>query len=61
MIKEVKMKLTRLYKKDFEKILRNYNIGKYKSDEHLPFAIGNTVHIVNYHGLKPIASLKRKN
>ncbi len=40
------MKLTHLKKKDFEEILSNYNIGKYKKSKHIPFALGNTVYIL---------------
>jgi len=40
------MKLTHLKKKDFEDILSNYNIGKYKKFKHVNFALGNTVYIL---------------
>jgi len=36
--------LTRLTKKDFEKILKNYSIGRYRSHKHLPWALMNTVY-----------------
>ncbi|MBR9702376.1 phosphotransferase [Candidatus Pacearchaeota archaeon] len=41
------MKLTNLKKKDFEDILGNYNIGKYKKSRHIKWALGNTVYIVD--------------
>lgn len=40
------MKLTNLSKKDFEKILENYNIGKYKSNKHVWVALQNTVYVL---------------
>lgn len=40
------MKLTNLRKKDFDEILINYNIGKYKKSKHIDFALGNTVYIL---------------
>ena len=38
--------LTNLKKEDFNKILNNYNIGKYKSHKHIQRALGNTVYIL---------------
>ncbi|MHA1829186.1 MAG: hypothetical protein ACTSX6_11135 [Candidatus Heimdallarchaeaceae archaeon] len=40
------MKITDLSKKDFENILENYNIGKYNSSKHIPWALENTVYIL---------------
>jgi len=39
--------LTKLNKVDFENILQNYNIGKYISSKHIPFALGNTNYVLN--------------
>ena len=38
--------LTKFKQKDFEKILEHYNIGKYKSHEHIDVALGNTVYSI---------------
>ncbi len=38
--------LTNLKKEDFNKILNNYNLDKYKSHKHLPQALGNTVYLL---------------
>jgi len=38
--------LTKLKRSDFEKILENYRIGKYKSHEHISYALDNTVYVV---------------
>jgi len=37
---------TKLKKKDFEEILSNYYIGEYKKSRHIPWALGNTVYIL---------------
>jgi homoserine kinase type II len=39
--------LTKLDKKDFEEILSNYNVGKYKSHKHVDHALQNTVFILD--------------
>lgn len=39
--------LTKLKKGDFEEILKNYNLGKYKSSRHVWWALQNTVYILN--------------
>jgi homoserine kinase type II len=38
--------LTELKKKDFEKILEKYAIGRYKSHKHIEWALQNTVYLV---------------
>ncbi len=38
---------TPLKKKDFEKILEDYYIGKYKKSRHVKWALGNTVYIID--------------
>jgi len=40
------MKLTKLNKKDFGEILENYEIGKYKSSQHIRYALANTVYVL---------------
>jgi homoserine kinase type II len=34
--------LTKLLSKDFEELLSNYNVGKYKKHKHIDFSLGNT-------------------
>ena len=41
------MKLTNLTKKDFDKILENYDIGKYKSSKHIWWAFTNSIYRLN--------------
>lgn len=38
--------LTKLIKKDFESILKNYDIGKCKNHKHLSHALGNTIYVL---------------
>lgn len=40
------MILTKLTEKDFENILGNYNIGRYKSHKHVLWALSNTIYFV---------------
>lgn len=40
------MILTRFSKKDFDEILENYNIGRYKSHKHIPIALEHTVYLL---------------
>ncbi len=40
------MILTKLEKKDFEKILSNYDLGNYISNKHVPIALQNTVYFI---------------
>ena len=40
------MKLTNLFKRDFEQILEKYNIGEYKSSKHLDWAHTNKVYLL---------------
>ena len=35
---------TKFTKKDFDKVLTNYNIGKYKSHKHLDWVLGSQVY-----------------
>ena len=38
--------LTKLTKKEFDEILENFSIGKYKSHKHLDWALSNTVYLI---------------
>jgi len=38
--------LTKFLKKDFNAVLKNYNLGSHKRHRHIPFALGNTNYIL---------------
>ena len=38
--------LTKLERGDFKEILRNYDLGRYRSHRHIPQALDNTVYLI---------------
>jgi len=49
--------ITELKREDFDNVLKNYAIGRYKSHKHIDWALQNTVYLVNTTGGKYILKI----